>query len=103
MEAPTIILIAIVVLSIIIALTLIGIVLYSGIFTSINVGAGPPPVGSLVTVYKFGRGPYSDTGAVFTEAISIAPNKRTFGIYYDDPKQVIIGCTVTCLVQMGAV
>ena len=84
----SLILIGIVLLVILLIVTLFVLVWYSGLLDNISVGAGRPPYGELVVMYKFGRGPYKDVGAVFTEVTSIAPEKKCFGIYYDDPKQV---------------
>ena len=55
---------------------------------NVVVGAGNPPIKKTMIAYKFGKGPYKDTGATFTEVTSIAPSNRSIGIYYDDPYQV---------------
>ena len=75
-------------LLILILLTFLGILIYSGLFTKIDVGAGPPPIKNVKIAYKFGRGPYYNVGSTFTEIVSLAPKERCLGIYYDDPKQV---------------
>ena len=68
--------------------TIVLFVVYSGIFTRIEVGAGKPPVLNFTVAYKYGRGPYKDTAHLFTEVTSIAPKLRCVGFYYDDPNQV---------------
>lgn len=83
------IVLAIVALLVILCLT-IGIFLYAcGITRTVEVGAGPPPIGKVTLAYKFGRGPYNECGALFQEALKFAPpNTLTLGIYYDDPYKV---------------
>jgi len=61
---------------------------YSGLFTKIVVGAGPPPLGDVRILYKFARGPYKEAGRLFTETHCLAPDLQKIGIYYDDPQQV---------------
>ncbi|XP_064632124.1 testis-expressed protein 264 homolog [Lineus longissimus] len=73
---------------IIILLTLGFLLIYSGLFTSFDIGAGKPPVQNLYVGYKFGQGPYKECGALFTEAAACAPGSRCFGIYYDNPQEV---------------
>ena len=89
MESTTLFMISIAALIVIMFCTIIAFVLYSGLFTSIVIGAGSPPIQKVTIAYKFGKGPYKDTGANFTEVTSIAPNHKNIGIYYDDPYQVI--------------
>ncbi|CAH1784963.1 unnamed protein product [Owenia fusiformis] len=60
----------------------------SRIFENIVVGAGKPPIGQVTVAYKFARGSYKQAGNIFTQVIALAPDNRTFGIYYDDPKAV---------------
>ena len=76
------------VLILIILLTILGFAIYSGLFVTINPGAGPPPIKNVKIAYKFGRGAYKNVGPIFTEVTSLAPKLRCIGIYYDDPKQV---------------
>ena len=54
-------------------LTIIGYVIYSGLLHDIQVGAGEPPIGTFVGLYKFKQGPYKNVSEVFTEACSLAP------------------------------
>ncbi|XP_013383874.1 testis-expressed protein 264-like [Lingula anatina] len=74
-----------------ILLTVLGFLVYSGLFADIVVGAGPPPVGKLYVAYKFGKGSYKDAGYLFTEAVSIVADLRCIGVYYDDPDEVGLG------------
>lgn len=61
---------------------------YSGLFTPIEIRAQRPSFTSLRIAYKFARGPYKNAGHLFTEAHSLIPELKTIGIYYDDPQQV---------------
>jgi len=63
-------------------------VFYSGLLYNVVVRAGTPPVQGFMVAYKFLVGPYKDVGYTFTEAISIDPKLKSFGVYYDDPKVV---------------
>lgn len=81
-------LIGIGVLLLCIILTLFILLVYSGLFEKVEVGAGKPPIGEAVIAYKFARGPYKEAGPLFTEVCKIAPKNKCLGIYYDDPKTV---------------
>ncbi|KAL3853551.1 hypothetical protein ACJMK2_017086 [Sinanodonta woodiana] len=61
---------------------------YLGLFETVEVGAGKPPIGKAVVLYKYGRGPYKECGHMFTDVCRLAPNCRPVGIYYDDPKVI---------------
>ena len=87
METTTIFL-CVLLLTVLLFLTVFFYVIYSGLLDSVQVGAGKSPIKNVEVAYKFGRGPYRDTGSVFTEVTSIAPKLRCLGIYYDDPNQV---------------
>ncbi len=112
MDATFIIAIGLIALIILVLLTLFGVLLYSGLITKITVGAGKPPIENVTIAYKFGRGPYKNTGELFTEVTSIAPQQRCIGIYYDDPQQVSrikidtdksINCAVTLLASISCI
>ena len=78
-------------LLIVMVLTLIWILLYSGVFDSLDdIGTGKPPLGQTVIAYKFQEGPYNEAGQVFTEAAIISPKNKAIGIYYDDPQKVVV-------------
>jgi hypothetical protein len=79
---------SIVALLIIALLTLCFLLIYSGLFTRFDIGAGKPPVQNLYVGYKFDQGPYKECGSLFTEAAACAPGLRCFGIYYDNPEEV---------------
>lgn len=98
MEAGFIFL-CLVALLILILVTLFVIAVYSGLFETVNVGAGPPPIKNVTIAYKFARGPYKNAGSYFTEITSLVPQLRCIGVYYDDPKAVcciygIIACLI---------
>ena len=88
MEISTLLIIGIIILTTTLLLTLFALVIYSGLVYNIEISAGSPPIKNFKAVYKYGQGPYKDTGAVFCDVVSIAPKAKTFGVYYDDPKVV---------------
>ncbi|XP_071486196.1 testis-expressed protein 264-like [Diadema antillarum] len=69
-------------------LTVALLVVYTGLFEKVEVKSGKPHIGNVRVAYKYAKGPYSECGAVFTEIVCLAPNVRTIGIYYDDPRKV---------------
>ncbi len=76
-------------LIVLIIVTLIAFVIYSGLFATIQPGAGPPFIKNVQIAYKFGRGPYNkEVGQYFSEVTSLVPHLRCLGLYYDDPKEV---------------
>ncbi|XP_064605365.1 testis-expressed protein 264 homolog isoform X2 [Liolophura sinensis] len=88
MEPVHLVYVGILLLMVCLALTVLLLVVYSGLFHSIVIGAGKPPIEDVLVAYKFARGPYKDCGQLFTETLALAPDHRTIGIYYDDPKEV---------------
>ncbi|KAK3590739.1 hypothetical protein CHS0354_030978 [Potamilus streckersoni] len=68
--------------------TLSYLIAYLGLFESVEVGAGKPPIGKALVLYKYGQGPYKECGHMFTDVCRLAPNCKPIGIYYDDPKVV---------------
>ncbi|XP_041081051.1 testis-expressed protein 264-like [Polyodon spathula] len=69
-------------------LTVLGVVLYSGLFTEVIIRTGSSPIKNMTIAYKFKQGCYKESGSVFTESCSIGPKFSSIGVYYDDPKQV---------------
>ena len=86
---PNILIFGIVATIVLIIITIVYLLIYSGFFHRVIVGAGKPPVQDLYVAYKFRKGPYKNAGEMFTEIVSLAPNQRSIGVYYDDPEQVI--------------
>ena len=83
------ILVAIAVLFCLLIATVVFFVAYCGIFESVEVGAGTPPLKSAIIAYKFAKGPYKNCGPLFPEAAKVAPDNKALGIYYDDPDKVV--------------
>lgn len=81
-------LLGIIVVLILLVLTLLGFLSYCGLFAPIDIKAEKPPFKELQVAYKFCRGSYKNSGALFTEAHSIAPSLKCIGVYYDDPNEV---------------
>ncbi|XP_067932541.1 testis-expressed protein 264-like [Watersipora subatra] len=69
-------------------LTLFLLLIYSGLFASVDVKTGAPPIGKAYIAYKDGSGAYKNVGSNFSESTSIAPNLKQIGFYYDDPIKV---------------
>ena len=86
MDIPLLVVAIIVVLLVII----FGVLVHSGLLHNITVSTGKPPIQNVTVAYKFGRGHYKNSRHPCCEAADLAPSKRTFGIYYDDPKKVCI-------------
>ncbi|KAG5275143.1 hypothetical protein AALO_G00144070 [Alosa alosa] len=66
----------------------VGYVMYSGLFSEINIRTGSPPMRNITIAYKFKQGPYKDCGPLFTECSKLGPKLSTIGVFYDDPKKV---------------
>lgn len=81
-------LLGIIVVLILLVLTLLGFLSYCGLFAPIDIKAEKPPFKELQVAYKFCRGSYKNSGALFTEVHSIAPSLKCIGVYYDDPNEV---------------
>ncbi|XP_078596181.1 testis-expressed protein 264-like [Branchiostoma floridae x Branchiostoma japonicum] len=101
-DEETMIVIAIIALLVLLALTVFFFLVQCGLFHTVDVRAGTPPIQNVTIMYKFRQGPYKDAGDFFTDTIELAPTNRTFGVYYDDPKQVeaeqcryIVGCIIS--------
>ncbi|XP_070557661.1 testis-expressed protein 264 homolog [Ptychodera flava] len=93
------IVLGIVFLTIALFLTLCLLVVYSGLFHSVDVKAGRPPVSNLYIAYKYRKGPYSECGDLFTDTVKLAPDHRSIAVFYDSPCEVaanelryIVGC-----------
>ncbi|XP_063072167.1 testis-expressed protein 264 homolog [Engraulis encrasicolus] len=68
--------------------TIAFLVVYSGIFSSIVIKTGSPPIKKVTIAYKLHKGPYKESGAHFTDVCSIGPKQSCIAVYYDDPKEV---------------
>ena len=77
-----------IVLLLLIAVSVFVLFIFSGLFASVVVETGKPPIGEVYLAYKDGTGPYSGVGSTFFESTSIAPDLRQMGIYYDEPGTV---------------
>lgn len=72
----------------VILVLLLAFLAYSGLFTSVNIGTGRPPIGEVIVAYKFSTGPYEKSEKLFREFMKIDENRSTVGIYYDNPDEV---------------
>ena len=90
MEAITLIAIGICLMILLLGSTLVALLYVSGLLSGIDVGAGDPPIGKATVAYKFARGSYRNSGDLFNEVTKHAPEYKCLGIYYDDPRLVII-------------
>ena len=93
-----IILIAIGVLLVLLILTIIYAFIHYGSFEEIDVKAGPPPINmnGKTVAYKLNRGPYNQSGHLFTEITgdlvrtnpAIVSRIHMIGFYYDNPNTI---------------
>lgn len=93
-----IILIAIAALVLLLILTIIYAFIHYGSFEDIDVKAGPPPIdiNGKVVAYKLNRGPYNESGHLFTEITgdlvrvnpAISSKILMIGFYYDNPQTI---------------
>lgn len=68
----------------------IGVLLaYLGMFREILINVGKPPTKKFRGYYKFARGDYKESGTLFEEVNKLAPDLRTFGVYYDNPEKTL--------------
>jgi hypothetical protein len=78
--------------------TVVAVIVYSGLFTEVNIKTGSPPIKNVTIAYKLHKGPYKDCGAAFTETVSIGPKLNTIRVSYDDPTEVrhLMNGMLTC-------
>ncbi|CAN7989412.1 unnamed protein product [Ixodes hexagonus] len=88
METDVALLLGIIVVLILLLLSIVAFLGYCGLFAPIDIKAEKPPFKDLQVAYKFCRGSYKNSGALFTEVHSIAPSLKCIGVYYDDPNEV---------------
>lgn len=86
--SDSIILALIVFLILCLIVTVVAAIVYSGLFTEVNIKTGSPPIKNVTIAYKLHKGPYKDCGAAFTEAVSIGPKLNTIRVSYDDSTEV---------------
>lgn len=95
--SDSIILALIVFLILCLIVTVVAAIVYSGLFTEVNIKTGSPPIKNVTIAYKLHKGPYKDCGAAFTEAVSIGPKLNTIRVSYDDSTEVRhLNCMLTC-------
>ncbi|XP_071541144.1 uncharacterized protein [Panulirus ornatus] len=64
----------------------IALLVHAGLFSPVDVKTCKPEIGEIQIAYKFARGPYRESGMLFTEVHTLLPEYRTLGVYYDDPR-----------------
>lgn len=64
----------------------ITLLVHAGLFSPVDVKTCKPEIGEIQIAYKFARGPYRESGMLFTEVHTLLPEYRTLGVYYDDPR-----------------
>ena len=74
----------VVILSVLFLMALI----HAGYFSDIRIRTSNPLSLPGRVAYKLYRGSYTNAGAGFKELAAVAPNLKTVGIYYDDPRKV---------------
>ncbi|XP_071191789.1 testis-expressed protein 264-like [Salvelinus alpinus] len=86
--SDSIILALIVFLMLCLIVTVVAAVVYSGLFTEVNIKTGSPYIKNVTIAYKLHKGPYKDCGGAFTETVSIGPKLNTIRVSYDDSTEV---------------
>ncbi|XP_050729242.1 testis-expressed protein 264 homolog isoform X1 [Eriocheir sinensis] len=86
MDTETALLWGFLVLLLLVLATVVFLLVHSGLFISVVVKTCKPDIGEVQIAYKFARGPYKESGALFTQVHTLLPEYRTLGVYYDDPK-----------------
>ncbi|KAK2862017.1 hypothetical protein Q5P01_001550 [Channa striata] len=69
-------------------LSVVSVVVYSGLLADVTVLTGSPPIKKITFAYKFKQGPYRTCGQLFREALCIGPKLSCIGVFYDNPKKV---------------
>ncbi len=59
-----------------IVLAIVGYLVYSGLFATIDISTQEPVHGELTVCYKVGRGPYKNTGKYFSSLIKVGQEKK---------------------------
>ena len=64
--------------------------IYSGVFTRIQIKVGKPPLPAGTFLYKFKQDDYREASNVFRELrkVPLSVNQTCMGIYYDNPDEV---------------
>ncbi|XP_053648684.1 testis-expressed protein 264 homolog isoform X2 [Cherax quadricarinatus] len=86
MDTETALLWGFLILILLVVATIIGLLVHSGLFIPVDVKTCKPNIGEVYIAYKFARGPYKESGTLFTQVHTLLPEYRTIGVYYDDPK-----------------
>lgn len=78
----------------IVAVVLLAILYYLGIFIKVKVEVRKPPFGDCIFLYKFHRGPYNQCGKAYDELSKLKSKFPCAGIYFDDPD--VVASNETC-------
>ena len=62
----------------------------AGVFNEVIVSTGIPNLGKIYIAYKYQKGEYKDSSQLISEVHSINSKAKCFGLFYDDPKIVIL-------------
>ncbi|XP_066948062.1 testis-expressed protein 264 homolog isoform X2 [Macrobrachium rosenbergii] len=86
METDAALLWGFLILILLVVATVTGLLIHSGLLTTVEVKTCKPDIGEIKIAYKFARGPYKESGMLYTQVHTLLPQYRTVGVYYDDPK-----------------
>ncbi|KAK7082695.1 hypothetical protein SK128_019491 [Halocaridina rubra] len=86
METDSALLWGLLFLILIVIATVTFLLIHSGLLTTVEVKTCKPDIGEIKIAYKFARGPYKESGTLYTQVHTLLPEYRTLGVYYDDPK-----------------
>ncbi|KAL4226190.1 hypothetical protein ACF0H5_014176 [Mactra antiquata] len=88
MDEITLIIIGCIVMFVLLCLTVYYLLYLLGVSKPIDVKAGAPPLQNATVAYKFAKGPYKNSGQIFTEVALLCPDLKCIGLYYDNPNEI---------------
>ena len=79
--------VALLLLALVVVVALLALV-HAGFFYAFPIRTTTPASAPRRVAYSVHTGSYSNSGAAFRRLQSVVPDKKLFGVYYDDPSKV---------------